>query len=407
MAWLDNLFSAEHRRVASARELFAEDKYDEALELLQTLESPQAGELRKQIQVAAAKLWLDEALDATDAGDGNRLRRVMARAGRYHHDEIDEMYRETDRKIRERRIRLTAPEHWCEVLLAAVTQRNEYFRTPQALGVPKYRVFASRRLLLYAGTSWATDPEGEAEAPSTDDIEAASPEKLTMLIDAIQTMYPDDLAETVPSLGAPFVRAMLQVANGRPDLATLPLLELPESDPLVCFERARVAHILGYPRTALLALQNFRVLVGDHRTIRRLNTGVFAAQMAVSIGDEARALTVIRTVPIRFLGKRPLALYARLLMNAGELQKANDVLEDHISRGSDNEDALLLLDETRTRLRDLHGGVGESNTWFDLPREVTAEVLINAGPLIDEDQARTTPEPIPRRSSRDWGKETN
>ena len=49
---------------------------------------------------------------------------------------------------------------------------------------------------------------------------------------------------------------------------------------------------------------------------------------------------------------------------------------------------------------------GDTNTWFE-SQELTAEVLINAGPLIDEDQVRTTPEPIPWRPSRDRTDETN
>ena len=168
------------------------------------------------------------------------------------------------------------------------------------------------------------------------------------------------------------------------------------------FERARIAHILGFPNTALLALQNFRILVGDHRTIRRLNTGVFAAQMAVTIGDEARALHVIRAVPARFLGKRPLALFGRLLINAGELEEARTVLSDHVSRASDNEDALLLLDEVMQRLGETTAPTAQAGeTWFDMPREVTAEVLIQDGPLLDETGARLTPGPIPRRSARD------
>ena len=400
MAWLDNLFSSERRTLASAQGLFETARYDDALIMLEDLKSDDAGILREEVAAAAARHWLDKALDATDAGDGKRLRKVMARARRYHRPAIDGMYRDTDRRIRERRVRLTAPEHWVELLTAAISQSREYFGKPGGLGVPRYRVFVSRRLLMFAGTTWAADPE--ARMPDAEDIDAATPAALLSLMDAIRAMYPDDLGATIPALGAPFVRAVLQIANGRPDLATLPLLELPESDPLVCFERARIAHILGFPNTALLALQNFRILVGDHRTIRRLNTGVFAAQMAVTIGDEARALHVIRAVPARFLGKRPLALFGRLLINAGELEEARTVLSDHVSRASDNEDALLLLDEVMQRLGETTAPTAQAGeTWFDMPREVTAEVLIQDGPLLDETGARLTPGPIPRRSARD------
>ncbi len=375
MTWLDGLFSTDRRSVSHARGLILESRYDEALTALGDLETEPAQLARDEAREAAARRYLAGALEACRAGNGDAMRQLIARAQRDRTDRLAPLFHDTERARRGTRIRHAIAEHWVALLDAADYQRDNHYHSA-GRHIPRYRVFASPRLVRAAHTLW--HPEDGSYEISVAEVEAADRGRLLELSRLVTDQYPDDLAATLPDLGQEFVRAVLFVALARPDLAALPLVELPESDPMVCFERARIAHMLGQPDTALLALQGFVTLIGGHRTIRRLNSGVFMAQMAMALGDLGRAIQAMEAIPVRFLGKRPVALYARLLVDIGRLGDARDLLEDHLSRTSENHDAVAILYEVRQRL---------IASDFQGKPEITAEHLLGQGPMFnDEDR---------------------
>lgn len=365
MAWLDSLWTRDGRALSRARSLLDQGLHDEALDALRPIEGDTADALRTEARQAAAARWLADAVEACTADQGDRMRKLLARARRYHEPGLDPLFRAADRTIRCHQIRQVAPEHWLRLLDAADDQRHP--PNDAELGddapPPRHALFASLRTLAVPAAIWDRDPD--AAPVSVERIERADRQQLRALVEPLSAAYPDDLSASIPRLGEEFVRAVLLIAAARPDLAALPLVELPESDPLVCFERARVAHLLGLPRLALTALQGFSTLVGGHRTIRRLNTGVFLAQMAVAVGEPERGLAVLDELPVRYLGRRPVVLYARLLLHSGRLDDAIALLDEHVARHPDHDDATSLLAEA-TDLRD--GALDE-------PSELSAEVI--------------------------------
>lgn len=332
MGWL-GIFSRERRTLFQARSLLDSGQFDDALDLLRDLDDPDIASLRHQVRRAAATAFLREALAACEAGDGKRMRQRLARARRYHTPVLEPLFQATERRIREHQVRVTAPEHWLTLLDAA----RELEAHLSVGDTSRGELFRSRRLIRQAQPAFGAPIHAEA-------VEGAGRDVLRAVQGAVRAEYPDELGERVPHLGEPFAQAVLFIALGRPDLAALPLLELPETEPLVSFERARVAHALGQSRLALTALQGFVTLVGGHRTIRRLNTGVFLAQMAEVVGEPERALAVLDELPVRIMGRRPVALYARLLLQVGRGSEARALLADHLERHPDHPEARALFE---------------------------------------------------------------
>ncbi len=332
----------ERRALARARALVRAGEYDDALDALDASEGDDAQSIRTEARREAARHWLDKASDAADAHDGRALKRHWARAGRYRFDSIDHWFRDIDRRVRREQVALTSADHWVELVNTAEVQRVRWqsLDDPSLASVPAWGSRARLAMLRRATAEWEV---GDTSI-SPEDLDRATPQALTQVLPHLQSGYPDDLAEGVYRLGPEFARAVLLMCVGRPDLAALPLVELAESEPLVCFERARVAHALGLPRTALLALQGFALRAGGHTRIRRLHTAVFAAQSALACGERGHALELLlQHVPVRQLGGRPLMLTATLMAESGQAREAQTLLGDHLSRHPDDGGARTLL----------------------------------------------------------------
>lgn len=346
MSWLDRFSTdrndgstqvrAGSRRV---RDLIAQARFREALAEIEASGGPDAAGWAAEVSQRAAVHWLREAENACHQGEREQMNAALAEAARYYRDDLGPVFREARRRIRSRILELTSAPHWVALLHAATDQRAVHFSTPSLPAPSSYAAFANERLVALVARKL-----GET-ALATDALERIDAKRLEAARDLLKKAYPDSLAARIDEVSGEFVRAALHVASGRPDLAVLPLLELPVTQPLVCLERARVAYALGYPGTAMLALSDFRTNHGGHETVRRLHTGVFMAQMAVQCGDAERAVEILETVPLEDVGRRPVLLYAQLLGAVGRVEDGRNVLEGWLATHPDDEEARALAAE--------------------------------------------------------------
>ncbi len=323
--------STTSRRV---RSLVTEHRYREALEILGQSDDEDAGQWSTEISHRAAVHWLSEAELACNRDDRKAMNAALAEAARYYRDDLGPVFREARRRIRARILELTIATHWVVLLHAASDQRAAHF-TGAAASVPpaSWKAFENRRLLKSAARRMGLET---LDATALDRLDAKTLDKARK---SVRKAYPDALHAYVDQCAPEFLRAALHVASCRPDLAVLPLLELPTTEPLVCLERARVAFSLGFPGTAMLALSDFRTNHGEHLAVRRLHTGVFMAQMAVQCGDLERAVEILDELPLGEVGRRPVLLFAELLAETGELTRAHGVLGGWLSEHPDDDEA--------------------------------------------------------------------
>lgn len=320
MPWIDR-FKTQRRRL---EELLAEGRFEEVLAVL--AESDAREETLHEVRRQAAHHWLAEADRACREGDRDRMNNAMARAARYRHPEFGPAFRETRRRIKDHTLTVTLAPHWVELVAAARYERNRLHEA-DAEPLPGFATFANPGLA--AGLTPAS-------------IDQLTLDELEQLRPRLRDAYPPSLRPAVDEAGPELLRAALFVAAGRPDLAVPLLMELPDSSPLVCLERARTAYALGRLATSMLALGDFAMHHGSHETIRRLNTGVFMAQMAEMLGDPARAVEILERVPIEQVGRRPVLLLARLYGRIGETERGRDLLDDWLASHPEDEEARLL-----------------------------------------------------------------
>jgi hypothetical protein len=338
MSWLDRLngrTSDDDAKAPWARRVAAlvqQRRFREAAAELDASATPVPAEVHDRVARAASEHWLADAELACQEGDRARMNMALAEAARWYRDAFGPLFRDTRRRIRQHTLELTAAGHWVALLHAASDSRSRSDgRVPES-----WRAFANARLIEDA----AFGDHDVVEA-----IERLDHVALERVRPRLTRHYPDALRARIEAAPAELVRAALLVAACRPDLAVVPLLEVPDTDPVVCLERARVAWALGFPNTALLALGDFAAHQGAHLTVRRLNTGVFMAQMAVACGDEARAVEILEGIDVLAAGRRPVLLHARLLARVGREHDGARVLDDWLVAHPDDHEARALLED--------------------------------------------------------------
>lgn len=327
MSWLDR-FNTQERRLQT---LLDANRYREAMLVVAEPETPNPEEAELAIAKRAATHWLAEADRACRAGDRERMNSSMAEAARYHREELRTAFLETRRRIRDHTLSLTVASHWDELLKLAANERNR-LHDPDEAPPPAFATFAIQSLT--AGL--------EAE-----EIAAMKADALEERRVSVRKTYPGTLWARVDQADREFLRAALLVAAGRPDLAVPLLLELSDADPLVCLERGRTAYALGQVSTAMLALGDFAMLHGSHETVRRLNTGVFMAQMAEMVGDARRAVEILERVPLAQVGRRPVLLLARLYGEIDRSERGRSLLLEWLRDHPDDVEASVLLGALR------------------------------------------------------------
>lgn len=343
MALLDALLLRERRALARARTHASDHHYDEALSELHAFDSDRVSATREALRAEAIDHFGASAVRAAERSEGPRARARLDRARRFVTASLRPRLHKVEWRLRVHQLERTRAEHLVELVRQgeAARHRLEGGEAPP----DSWATLAQRQVLAAVAARW------ELAELTSDDVLYADAASLSRARPEVAASYPDGLAEAVPRLGLGFVRAVLLLALQRPDRAALPLAEADDAEPLVCFERARTAQLLGLPHVARTCLQGFVARAGGHHRIRRLHTGVFLAQLELAIGDASRALEVMKTVPVERLGGRPALMYGRLLLDAGNPEEAQVVLRQLVERQPELEGAEPLLAEAERRCR--------------------------------------------------------
>jgi hypothetical protein len=94
-----------------------------------------------------------------------------------------------------------------------------------------------------------------------------TPDEMRRTLDVLREVYPTDLRTSVEAIGLPLAAAVLVLEHAALDRGVALLLALPSDNPVVCYELARVAIVLGDLCTAELALRACARLAGGHFAI--------------------------------------------------------------------------------------------------------------------------------------------
>jgi tetratricopeptide (TPR) repeat protein len=262
--------------------------------------------LRKEAHQGLALLNIDAALSWSEAGDNERVHTHFELAEEYADDSLSEAIDSARERIRaDREQRRLERAQTQQAHQSAHLQVNP-------LGLPQT----------------SNEPNGWGSPIQVDDADPAEIRaRLALTLDG----YPDALRSEVPELGAPFARAILDLDDGRTDLALQQLMALPDNSPLVLYERARCAYALKDPNAAARTLQKFAQIAGQHMAFSQQHTGIFLAKTTAEAGDIPQALEVLRTLRQTepTLGD---ALYAHLLEQVGQLEEAQTTWAGLIAR---------------------------------------------------------------------------
>ncbi len=287
-------------RVARARKRMEAGRWADArLEVLE-LDHPDAPAIRRRCEEELARMNLDAAISWCRAGDEARVQHHLEAAEGFRAPGMDDLFREARRTMRAIR-----EERAAEARRAAREEEERLLGAgPAAVGAASWREATPVPAI-----------EGDDEAAA----------RIALAVEN----YAPELRATVAELGAPFARALLDLEDGRPDLALQGFLGLPDDHPVVRYERARTAYALGDPQAAARELRAFARLHGHHAPMGRHHTGSFLAQCLLEAGEPAEALRVMRHVRAD-APREGGALFARLLEIAGEREEAEAVLVELI-----------------------------------------------------------------------------
>jgi hypothetical protein len=296
MGVLSWIFPSNEDRVTRAKAYFERGKFADARMEVMGIESEDALHLRAQAENELARKNIEAAVSWCQAGDDSRARQHLEIAQNFHAGGLDEDFKEARRSMREIREQQREEE---------AAKRDER----------EARIAAMEDSPFHSNNDMSPILEDlKLSGAAAEELEG----RLSLLIDA----YPSELREHVTS---PLLKAVLDLENGRPDLAIPALLALPDNNPLVCYERARAANLLGDAQAALRSMRTFDRLSDKHYAIGTQHTGILFAQALTqsNLFDEATALLKRLREQDPNVGG---AFYAQLLSRQGRHQEAEAIL---------------------------------------------------------------------------------
>jgi hypothetical protein len=322
MGLLTWLFPSPESRLQAAKKLLDSGRFADArLEALD-IDIEGAAEVVSAAENALALKNLHVAVGLCRTGQDRGVAEHLELADKFHHGGLEEEFREARREMRElRRDRREADE--------------------SAKREAEARLLSVDPLGLQGGPS-LLDTQVPTDLYDADDDEVQA--RLGLLVEA----YPPAIRDTLAELGPEFSRAVLDLEDGRADLALDGLLQLPDTSPPVLFERTRACHLLGDSAAGARWLRAFSELVGGHHQIGRHHTGVYLAQLLAESGDPRQALQVLRSVRT----DEPAVgggLFAQLLVATGALDEAEQVTVTLLRGASKDAGLYMLLAEIRER----------------------------------------------------------
>jgi hypothetical protein len=296
------LFPGPEDRIRNARAALEKGRPDHARLDVLGLDHPEATGLLHEAETALAKLNLEAALMAGRTGDDDRAAEHLDLAESFHHGGLEDQFRATRAELREIRAGRDAEE-----------QR---------------RAREERARLL------AVDPLGFAGGPShldpvrSDDAFDEEAEELAQRLALHFESYPEVLRPRAAALGPAFAEAALAGTDGRWGEAWLQLAALPDTEPLVAWERARAALALRDLPSVVASLRRLAETAPGHHAFGTEHSAVVLAQALLEQNDGPAALRVLRDLEKTSERMPPQGafLLARLLAATGELPAAEQRL---------------------------------------------------------------------------------
>jgi hypothetical protein len=290
------------RRLARARTALERKDWALARDEVEGLDGDEALSIRARARDELVTSNLEAAVSWANAGDEERVRVHLDLAADHHDGGREADFREARRVIREQRETAQAK--------AEATKRKRDART---LSVDP----------LHLG------PNGLSVPHPSDDLTGPDAEEQQTRLALVIENYPETLRGAASRLGPPFSQAILDLEDGRPDLALQALLALPDDEPLVRWERARAAYGLGDPKSAAREIHQFASLASGHHPIGQTHSGLLLTQTLAESGDVQGGLRVLRDLRARDprLGG---FLFAQLLASTEQFEEADSTLRDLI-----------------------------------------------------------------------------
>ena len=322
MGLLSWLFPSDEDRIASGKAHLEADRWMDARDACEGIDSDAARAVVTSAKQGLARLNIDAALSWGRAGDEERVTAHLELAEELCPNGFEQELRTVRRELREARAAARA-EREAE---RARSEAKELMINPLGVG---------------------SEGPGIAGSPGTGLLAPAEEERAARLMLLVEN-YPESLRGELEQLGAAFGRAVLDLDDGRPDLAMPTLIELGEESALVRYERSRAAYAMNDIPAAVRELHSFARLGGGHHNIGNHHTAVTLAAWSAEMGDLQGGLTVLRA-----LRKTDPSLgafvYAQLLEATGELNEAEVVLRDLIKKAPRADAYYLALASVRHR----------------------------------------------------------
>lgn len=310
MGMLSWLFPSDEDKIAKAKRWMDSEEWADARLQLMGIEHPEAKTLLQECEVRLCQLNLDAAVSWAEAEDPDRVRHHFEVAENFSSKATGEAFRAARRQVREIR-----------------TEREEQKK---------------REAEELARQAAANEPVYLDGMPETADEEAAA--RIALVVES----YDPGIRETVGPLGSTFAQALIDMEDGRPDLAIQGLVELSDDIAVVRYERARAAYAMGDAKATIRELQAFAQLYGQHAPMGRHHSATFLATVLTEAGRVEDALALLR----KERKKDPqlgAGLYAQLLELSGELEQAEKVLMKLIRTYSKDTGLYALLGRVRAK----------------------------------------------------------
>lgn len=296
MGVLSWIFPTDQDRISRAETFYERGKFADARMELMGIETDAALGLRTRAENELARKNIEAAVSWCQAGDNGRARHHLEMAQNFHGGGLDDDFKEARRRMRDIREQ----------------QREE---AAKKLEEREARIAAMEDSPFHAKSDMSPILEElNLSGAAAEELEG----RLSLLIDA----YPSEFQEYV---SPPLLKAVLDLENGRPDLAIPALLALPDDNLLVCYERARAASLLGDSQATLRSMRAFDRLSDKHYEIGTQHTGILFAQALTQSNKYTEAMELLE----RLRKQDPNvggAFYAQLLSRHGRHQEAEAIL---------------------------------------------------------------------------------
>lgn len=240
---------------------------------------------------------------------------------------------------------------------------REFERAERALGASTARVTAEKRAaakaeaakLLELNPSWRQGRE-EEELPLPPGVTEEDADAMRARLAILVEGYPEALRPAFIKLGSVFAGAVVDLEDGKLGEAAAALATLPDDEPLVRHERARLAMAMGNPTTAAAEWQAFASFAGGHHPIGSGHSATMLAHARAVSGDPHGALTLLTEHGLTGVQAAG-TLYPVLLEATGRYAEADEAVRAILSRAGPQAPLYLLLARIRERGGDRLGAM--------------------------------------------------